>query len=383
MTRTKRWSWSTGMRPFTVRVTEFKEGGNVYVVRIRNGRQVMRSLGHRNRERAKAKAMEISADLANGSNNEGDFPRRPLKLGKLADLYELNGLHGRTETYRKEQARKVHFVAKVFGRDREVLSLSESDVRRFAEQRLSGKIGHGKPVRLGTVWSELTALKIACSWGVRHRVNGNRKLLSENPLYGISIPQESSPRRPVASEARYLALRKIAPEFNPLFALALDLAWATGHRIGAIRHLSWEDIDFTRSEVAPFGSIRWRQEHDKTRHEHVVPMNEIAFDALTHARREAPGIGKSWVFPQPGNPRKACGRYQVSRWLREAEEEANLEKIPGGGWHAFRRAWATARKNYPLKDVAVAGGWKDTTCLLRAYTHSDPETVLGVVVNGG
>ena len=77
----KNWSWSTGKRPFTVRVTELRAGGNIYVVRVRNGRQVMRSLGHRDREIAKTKAMEISLELAKGFlEGESDFRRRPAPL---------------------------------------------------------------------------------------------------------------------------------------------------------------------------------------------------------------------------------------------------------------------------------------------------------------
>ena len=64
--KNKNWSWSTGDRPFTVRVTECKPGGNLYVVRIRAGRQVMRSLGHRDKELAKLKAKEISLELEKG-----------------------------------------------------------------------------------------------------------------------------------------------------------------------------------------------------------------------------------------------------------------------------------------------------------------------------
>ena len=100
-TKRKNWSWSTGTRPFTVRVTECKAGGNIYVVRIRNGRQVMRSLGHRDRELAKAKAREISLELAKGFlDREGDFRRRPLRIGELINAYEAHGLHGRSERYR-------------------------------------------------------------------------------------------------------------------------------------------------------------------------------------------------------------------------------------------------------------------------------------------
>ncbi len=275
MSKKKNWSWSEGKRPFTVRVTEFKAGGNLYVVRIRNGRQVMRSLGHKDRELAKVKAKEISLELSKGFlEGESDFRDHPLRIGELIDAYEAH-LFDRSESYRKEQPRKLRRVADFFGHSQKVSSLSESDVHRYSEARLMGKTGSGKAVRRGTVWSELTALKIACRWATK------RKLLRENPLADISIPQERSPRRPVATEERYLALKEIAPAFNPMFSLALDLAWATGHRIGAIIRLSWADIDFRETEATPHGSILWRQEHDKVGNEHSTPINPLASEALS------------------------------------------------------------------------------------------------------
>jgi hypothetical protein len=54
--------------------------------------------------------------------------------------------------------------------------------------------------------------------------------------------------------------------------------------------------------------------------------------------------------------------------------------LEGSAFHAYRRAWATARKHLPLKDVAAAGGWKSTETLLRCYTQTDEETILAVVM---
>jgi hypothetical protein len=34
-----------------------------------------------------------------------------------------------------------------------------------------------------------------------------------------------------------------------------------------------------------------------------------------------------------------------------------------------------------LKDVAEAGGWKDTTTLLKCYAQADPETLAAVVMH--
>lgn len=49
-------------------------------------------------------------------------------------------------------------------------------------------------------------------------------------------------------------------------------------------------------------------------------------------------------------------------------------------WQPFRRKWATERKEMPLKDVAAAGGWKETG-MLQVYQQVDDETLRRVVCN--
>jgi hypothetical protein len=66
---------------------------------------------------------------------------------------------------------------------------------------------------------------------------------------------------------------------------------------------------------------------------------------------------------------------------RQAEAAAGVEKLEGGLWHAYRRKWATERKELPLKDVAAAGGWKDVTTLLTCYQHAEEATMLKVMAS--
>ncbi len=61
-----------------------------------------------------------------------------------------------------------------------------------------------------------------------------------------------------------------------------------------------------------------------------------------------------------------------------AQLRANVAQC-GGLWHAYRRKWATERKDMPLKDLAAAGGWKDVTTLLTCYQHADEATMLKVM----
>lgn len=53
-----------------------------------------------------------------------------------------------------------------------------------------------------------------------------------------------------------------------------------------------------------------------------------------------------------------------------------------GLWHAFRRGWASARKELPVKDVMAAGGWHDESALQTAYQSADPKTTRQVVEFG-
>jgi hypothetical protein len=65
-------------------------------------------------------------------------------------------------------------------------------------------------------------------------------------------------------------------------------------------------------------------------------------------------------------------------WL----DAATHAKLPArGGWHSFRRKWASERKHYPQADVLAAGGWspKSASVLTECYQFPDNETMLAVM----
>ena len=72
-------------------------------------------------------------------------------------------------------------------------------------------------------------------------------------------------------------------------------------------------------------------------------------------------------------------RDVLARWILALEKRAGLSKLDGGLLHAFRRKWATERKDLPVKDVAAAGGWKDVGTLLTCYQQADRQTMLAVM----
>jgi integrase len=107
----------------------------------------------------------------------------------------------------------------------------------------------------------------------------------------------------------------------------------------------------------------------------VITTHAMAFDRVLAQR---PGIGALWLFPRFTDPTQPIRKELAYTWLREAETLAKLEHLPHGGWHMFRRAWATARKGLPDVDVMAVGGWSDVASLKQAYQQPDPATMFKV-----
>jgi hypothetical protein len=126
-------------------------------------------------------------------------------------------------------------------------------------------------------------------------------------------------------------------------------------------------------------------------------------NAATDGRSEVPQDGSELVLPQldaagrePGSIGtrgwKVNGleldrhhhnhlRREPRSWILRGAVFGGVTGAPAASWHAYRRKWATERKELPLKDVAKAGGWKDVTTLLTCYQHADEATMLRVMAS--
>lgn len=145
-----------------------------------------------------------------------------------------------------------------------------------------------------------------------------------------------------------------------------------GARLGSIRQLRWSEVAYDPP------SILWRAEFDKRRREQRAPIPESLATCIRSTRARLAAVGDDWVFKQ-AYKNAPWAPAQCQEFLRQAEAAAGVEKLHGGLWHAYRRKWATERKELPLKDVAAAGGWKDVTTLLTCYQHADEATLLKVM----
>ena len=403
----KCWSHAEGEKGETVTVYERRPGGLLYArvfdpsLAAGKGGYVRRSLKHRDQERAKTYALEQAAKLRRGLN---ELAEGKVTLSKVLGLYLAFRTPRKSETERDADDRRAKLWIRVLGPNKDPRLISLAEWERFIDQRSSGSIdGLGMPVeeedkkkrklvRPRTVQHDCQWLRWALNWATNWRVEGGRYLLRENPVRGFEAPTEKNPRRPVASTDRYEALRRVSDKVMMEFRWGeewqkqrsylselLDLAYGTGRRISAILSLRYEDL---RMDAKPHGAICWPAATDKQGRETTAPISPVVRAAIDRVLRDRPAIGRVYLFPSPTSKMEPVAYERVRTWLLEAEKHAELPKLKGSLWHAFRRAWATARKHLPLKDTAAAGGWASTETLVRCYQQPDEETMLEVVLNG-
>ena len=166
---------------------------------------------------------------------------------------------------------------------------------------------------------------------------------------------------------RYTQMREVAPKVHPLCDTFFVLTHETGHRAASVRQLRWSDLDLECRLVC------WRAENDKIGFQHVTPLSEVATDALVGLQKVQGAIGDCWVFPSLTDAAKPLARETATKWWREAERLAELEHVPGMGFHSARRKFASELKGTNLRDLAYMGGWKNPQTVLTVYQQPEIE----------
>ena len=352
-----------------------------------DGRKVTRAiLGTTTKaQEQNARALALTAIEAIAKQEKTPPPHStggPLTLARLADRYERDGFAGRTEAYKRDALASIRRFAAFLGADTALSDVKPSDVQKYVAHRL----GQGRTV---AARSDLVALSIGINWAIGEGLCETNPLTTKRARDAMKV--EHKPLRPVASPERYRKLKAVAGTQPPAFAVLLDLAWHAGHRIsamlgtrsGVFAGLRWRDVTFKESKRAPHGAITWYAgvRPDKKKHEHTVAMNPAASAILAQWQKETCGVGAAFVFPDLRDPTKALTYDDAKRWLKRAETRAQVDHERQGGWHQFRRGWATAKKHLPIQDVAALGGWRDTETPAQIYQQADAETMLAVAMH--
>ncbi|MCY3677212.1 MAG: tyrosine-type recombinase/integrase [Gemmatimonadetes bacterium] len=332
-----------------------------------NGRRLMRSLRHRDWQKAKKQADELAAGFSSPEPREEREPE-PLTLGGLFDIYGEEVTPTKAPSSRKYDRATMAMFRNFIGGHRQPATLSQRDWDRFIRARRAGKAGRSRrPVGNRTIQQDLKLLLAILNWAAKSRDEEGRLLLESNPLRGLRAPAEKNPTRVLLTDAEYQALLRASEAMDWRFQVALVIAHETGHRIGAIRQLRWSDIDMEAK------AIRWRAENEKTGYEHRTPVTAETLAVLEEARMQNPRGGDSPVLPAPRDPARCLDRSRVRVWWDKAQKLAGLEPKRGRGWHSLRRKFASDLMNQPLKVLCELGGWKTAQTVLQCYQRADED----------
>lgn len=376
MTRAnKLWSYSTGERGKNrVRAFKKKIAGIIFLefyeedpVSFRSMRQRI-SLGHGDEDLAKSKAEEIALALR---KNEAPRPTK-LSLKALFDIYEREVTPTKGESKRKHDHVAFQLFVKAFGASRAVETLSLRDWNKYILARQTGVLrpkGGRSGVGNRMIAYDLQALVATLNWAAASRNEQGTLLIEKNPLKGCPFPVESNPIRRAFDRAQYRALVHNASSIHPLFRIAVVITYHTGHRIGAVRHLKWANIDFMKQ------TIFWSGEHDKVGREHTTPISRELLAILRHEyRARQPSLG-TWLFPSPEDAEKPCSRFLMRDWMERGLKRLSIKPGMRYGWHSLRRQFATELKHVPLPDLCALGGWSDPKTIFKCYAQPDDRTM--------
>ncbi len=418
----RRWRYSAGSYGATVRVFERLRGGIIYAaVGDGRGREIVRSLGHRDRTAAQDFADEEARKLRHGLD---ELSAGPPTLRRIFRVYERERTPDKHRRVQSEDRRQIEMFSRLWGADFDLSKLDRARWDRFIRIRRSGAIdGRGNPIPKSapcgctsskrpdcsrcrgsgqvnarrhvanrTIERDLKFLRAVSHWAMDSRGSDGRLYLDRDPTRCHEVPFEKNPRRPVASHDRVDAIRAVfrdvqmevewgpkRQEVESYLPEVFEIVVGTGRRIGAVCALRFEDLELDPTPSTPHGAIVWPEDTDKQGKRWRCPISTSVREALEAAIRKRPRIGPGPLFPTPRDPSRPIRYELASSWLRDAEKRACLEPHEGSLWHAYRRLWASARKDLPDVDVAQAGGWSSLDALKLAYQHPDDATMLKVV----
>lgn len=189
------------------------------------------------------------------------------------------------------------------------------------------------------------------------------KLIDKAPrIRPLKVPP---PKFRFFTEEEYNRVLEEAKKINEEFYEMVLFTLRTGVRVGELKALKWEDIDFKNKKVTIQRSIvNGIVGSPKSNKIRVIPLAQDILEVLK-AKKRTPS--DSNLF----NPQKS--RFSLNRALKRTCKKLDLGV---GGWHDLRHTFASKLSNngVPLQVIQVLLGHSDLKMTQR-YAHLEPLTL--------
>jgi len=86
-------------------------------------------------------------------------------------------------------------------------------------------------------------------------------------------------------------------------------------------------------------------------------------------------IGDAWLFPSPRRERRGqpLTRDGVCKLWQQLRAKTDIPERQRFGWHSFRRAFANALRDVPLRELMDLCGWETERMAVEVYQQASIE----------
>jgi integrase len=185
-------------------------------------------------------------------------------------------------------------------------------------------------------------------------------MIATDPLRGMKLSRPKATPQPFWKRAEMDQIIAAAGSVQrPVFIMLAE----TGMRIGEVKFLTWDDVDFENGVVHIQAKDDWKPKTGDTR---VVPMSPAARKMLAEQPRRA-----AWVFTAKASRKHPAGDHQVSeqRLLQHLKRVLKKLGLPGH-LHTFRHSFISHALTQGIAEAVVRTwvGHVDDQ-IIRRYTH--------------
>lgn len=329
-------------------VSIFKRGETWWANWQYAGRQQRKTLKTKSMKEARLRALRLESEILSGEHS------RKVKAVPINEVIAAYTRH--LETERRKPKTLVKYRG-IFARlsqiadENHVQSVEQITVT-FMDKYRHARVQAG--VAAKTVYNETVVVRQVVNFA------RSRGMLSGDPLNGLKISEpKPTPQPCFTREEVELVLESSQEPQRSIYTVLAD----TGARIGEIKWLTWEDVDFKRNVLHIRPKDDWSP---KTGDQRAIPMTDRVRKLLKERRRD-----HRWVFTAAPSKKYPNGDHQISerRLLRSLKRLLKRLKIEGH-LHTFRHAFISHALSTGVPEAVVRSivGHVDAG-IIRLYTH--------------
>lgn len=340
--------------------TSYEKIGDVVSIYQRNGRwyanfqfegkQRRQSLKTTSKKEARRRAIRLEAEIL-----EGRYAKQ-RKAPAIEQVTAAYVRHLRTEAKAAKTLQKVELVQRRvldLAARRKAKSILGVDLAFIDAYRAEAVARKPKPAEPKTLLNETVIIRQFVNFAL------SRNMINTDPLRGLKLKKVKSKPQPCWTRAQVdeiLALAQ-APHKPSLVMLA-----ETGMRVGELKWLTWDDVDFDRDVLHIRPKDNWKP---KTGDQRAIPMQGVR-EMLTRLPRT-----HRWVVTAVPSRQYPSGGRQISErrlleYLKRLLRRLGLK----GKDHTFRHSFISNALTQGIPEAVVRSwvGHVDSD-VMKLYTH--------------